>query len=134
MVDYITRLILDEGLRLFAYRCPAGKLTIGIGRNLDDRGITKDEAIYLAKNDIRIAQRTAGKLINDFDGLSDNQKIAIVSMAFQLGETRFSKFKKTIAAINAKDFETAAVEMLNSKWAKQTPERANQLSILMKGI
>ena len=52
MTELERLLIYHEGLRLGVYRCPAGKLTIGVGRNLEDRGITEEEAYYLLRNDI----------------------------------------------------------------------------------
>lgn len=132
MTDYSTTIKSDEGLRLMPYRCTAGKLTIGYGRNIEDRGITRDEAEYLLENDIKEAEKQADKLVNDFFGLNDNRKIVLVSMVFQMGYTGISNFKKTIKAINDQDFETASIEMLNSKWARQTPNRAKRLSEMMK--
>ena len=123
----------DEGLRLTPYHCSEGFLTIGIGRNLDAKGITKEEAIYLAQNDIKEAENKAVSIVKDFYSLNDNRKIVLVSMAFQMGATGLSKFKKMIEAIDNRDFDRASIEMLNSRWAKQTPARAKRLSNLMKG-
>ena len=132
MTDYMTTLVEDEGLRLKPYSCTEGKITIGIGRNLDDRGITEAEAYYLCDNDLKEAIPAASDLILDFDNLSDNRKIALVSMVFQMGAHGASKFKNMILAIDVGDFDQAANEMLDSRWAKQTPERANKLSNMMR--
>ena len=133
MTDYLTTIMADEGLRLTPYHCSEGFLTIGIGRNLDAKGITKEEAIYLAQNDIKEAENKAVSIVKDFYSLNDNRKIVLVSMAFQMGATGLSKFKKMIEAIDNRDFDRASIEMLNSRWAKQTPARAKRLSNLMKG-
>ena len=129
---YKETIMQDEGLRLMPYRCSEGKLTIGYGRNIEDRGITSDEAEYLLENDIRKAENCASGLVRSFWRLSDNQKIALVSMVFQMGYNGVSKFKKTIKAINDQDYEKASIEMLDSKWARQTPNRAKRLSKMMK--
>lgn len=127
-VDLIETIKSDEGLRLMPYKCSEGFLTIGYGRNIEHNGIREDEAEYMLVNDIKTAEQSAKSLINDFDGLSDARKIVLVSMVFQMGYTGVSKFKNMIAAINKKDFFTAGKEMLNSRWAKQTPARAKRLA------
>lgn len=69
-----------------------------------------------------------------YDSLDDVRQEVLINMCFQLGFTGFSKFKKTLKYINDFDFEKASKEMLNSLWAKQTPNRANELAqILRKG-
>lgn len=122
-----------EGLRLKPYRCPAGKLTIGYGRNLDDVGISEGEAEVLLTNDISRAigeaQILAGHAWVD---LSDNRKAVLVDMVFNLGLTRLSKFYKFLAALREGDYATAAKEMLNSKWAKQVGRRAITLAYIME--
>jgi lysozyme len=133
MTDYSKIIKTDEGLKLFPYNCSEGFLTIGYGRNIEINGISKEEAEYLLNNDIREAEAKASILVDYFDGLSDDRKIVLVSMAFQMGATGLSKFKQMLTAIDNKDFDKAAAEMLNSKWAKQTPERAKRLSKMMKG-
>lgn len=124
-------LIKHEGLKLKPYRCTEGKLTIGVGRNLDDNGISKDEAIHLLKNDIEYARLEAGRY-PWFDDLSVDRQNVIISMIFNLGLYRFSKFKNTISLIEAGEYQKAALEMLDSKWAKQVGSRANELSHMME--
>lgn len=122
----------DEGLRLMPYRCSEGYLTIGYGRNIEENGIRQDEAEYMLANDILTAEQSAKSLVKDFLSLSDARKIVLVSMVFQMGYTGVSKFKNMIAAINEGKFHKAAYEMLNSRWAKQTPKRAGRLAAMMK--
>lgn len=121
-----------EGFSTKPYKCTAGDLTIGYGRNISVNGITRKEADILLNNDIRNAIYDARIFINKLDELSDNRKITLIDMAFNLGYTKLSKFKKFKAAILNKDFEEAAKEMLDSKWAMQVGIRANRLAKFME--
>ena len=118
-----------EGLELKPYldSSAVGVLTIGYGRNLEDRGITKEEAEMLLLNDLAISTKE-GESFGFFKDLTDSRQDVIIEMIFNLGLTRFKKFKKTIKAIENKDFSSAADEMLNSKWAGQVGQRAITLS------
>ena len=132
MTDYKTTLIADEGLRLKPYKCTGDKWTIGVGRNLEAKGITEVEAMFMLDNDIKDAKAAARRLIRTFDRLSDDRKIVLVSMVFQMGKKGVSKFRNMIKAIEMQSFDIAAAEMLDSNWAKQTPNRAKRLSDMMK--
>lgn len=122
----------DEGVKDRPYRDSVGKLTIGVGRNLDDIGLSQDEISYLLENDIRRAELAAKDLFPTFDQLSDNRKAVLVSMAFNVGKQGLSGFAKLRAAIAAGDFTQAAVEMMNSRWSTQVGRRADRLSKLMR--
>ena len=117
-----------EGLELKPYldSSAVGVLTIGYGRNLE-RGITKEEAEMLLLNDLAISTKE-GESFGFFKDLTDNRQDVIVEMLFNLGLTRFKNFKKTIKAIENKDFASAADEMLDSRWAGQVGQRAITLS------
>lgn len=125
-------LIKHEGLRLKPYRCTAGKLTIGVGRNLDDKGITEDEAMMMLDNDIRATTRALAETFAWFIFLDNVRKAVVVSMVFNLGLGGFLKFKNTIAAIRDKDWNKAADNMLQSKWAEQVGKRAYELAEMMR--
>lgn len=125
-------LAVDEGVVLKPYRCTAGKLTIGIGRNLDDVGLSRDEAGYLLENDIARAELSARKLIPAFDALSEARQCVVVSMAFNMGEKTFSTFKNTLACINHGQWAAAASGMRQSLWAKQVGDRAERLAKMME--
>lgn len=130
--DFIDQLIKHEGLRLKPYLDTESKTTIGIGRNLDDNGITEEEAMYLLKNDI---QRHAWELEIAFPAVqlvNWTRYYVLLNMAFNLGIPRLRSFKKMWAAIERQDFEAAALEMLDSKWHQQVGARAEELSELMK--
>lgn len=126
------RLLDHEGLWLKPYLDMVGKITIGVGRNLDDVGISKEEAYFLLNTDIQHAIAGAYRSLDNFDGLNSIRQEVVVEMVFQLGMKGFQTFRKAIAAINAGDFNKAADEMLDSKWAQQTPNRARELADLMR--
>lgn len=128
----IDLIIYHEGLELKPYRCTAGYLTIGIGRNLDDRGITEDEARFLCQNDIDIVEQ---ELVGKFPfvvGFNEVRIRVLLDMAFNLGIPRLSAFSNMWAALEEGDFKQAAVEMLDSRWAKQVGRRATKLSQMME--
>lgn len=114
------------------YRCSAGALTIGVGRNLDDRGITEHEALYLLDNDITRVQSELDVNIPSWRGLSDARQMVLMDMCFNLGISRFLKFKRMLAALRDGDYETAAREALLSKWADQVGQRARTLAEMMR--
>ena len=122
-----------EGLRLFPYVCPAGKLTIGYGRNLEEVGISKGEAEALLMNDIWRAEREIEKL---FPGaklrFNEARYAALVDMMFNLGAARFRGFRKMIQAVRAENWDLAAKELLDSRYARQVKGRAVELSRLLK--
>lgn len=133
LVKVKEQLIRHEGLRLKPYRCIAGKLTIGVGRNLDDCGISKPEAMVLLDNDIlRCESELLEHLPAVYSGLNDTRKAVLVNMCFNLGISGLLGFKNTLAFIGAGDFERVANGMLASKWAKQVGVRAIELSELMR--
>jgi len=125
------QLILHEGLKLKPYKCTAGKITIGVGRNIEDIGITEDEARSLLDNDIlRVAQELDNALPWWRD-LSDVRQRVLLDMAFNIGTPTLMKFKNTLGLIEAGDFVGASVEMLDSRWAEQVGQRARTLSQAM---
>lgn len=120
----------DEGEKLKVYRCSRGYLTIGVGRNLETNGISKDEADYLLMNDLANVEQHLnrhGLLIGDHN---DARKAVLYNMCFQLGITGLLGFSNMIAAFQCEDYRTCAEEMLDSLWAseEQTPERAKRLA------
>lgn len=113
-----------EGVSLKPYYCTSHKLSIGIGRNLDDRGITKEEAMFLFNTDLKIALSDLYRVFDDFDMLPATAQIVLIDMMFQLGLIRFCGFQKMIKQIQARNWEEAAKELMDSKYAKQVPSRA----------
>jgi len=124
-----------EGLSLKPYYCTANKLSIGIGRNLDDRGITKEEALLLFANDLRIACSDLYRVFgDDFKGFPDNAQLVFIDMMFQLGFSRFCGFLKMIDYAKAGNWKEAARELMDSKYAKQVPNRAKHNEELLLSI
>lgn len=127
----IGRVKLHEGKRNFPYRCTAGKLTIGYGRNLEDVGITDEEAEYLLMHDLEKAEKEASKL-DCYKKLNQGRKDILIEMVFNLGYPRLCGFKKMIQALDRGDYDKAADEMLDSKWARDVGERAKTLAYFMR--
>jgi len=125
-----------EGYKPFIYKCTQDVWTVGVGRVVEEGkgpGLSRDEAMYLLRNDI---ERVTGELESKFPWFSDlsqDRKTAIVSMAFQLGMNGLLKFKNALKSMEEGDFEAAAANFLDSLWAKQTPNRASQVAALISG-
>lgn len=134
MVDrdaMVRQLRLHEGERLKPYRDTVGKLTIGIGRNLDDRGISSGESAYLLANDIQGVEIEVQRSLPWVARLDEVRQRVLVDMAFNMGIVGLLNFKRTLAAIEAGQYQQAATMMLDSKWAKQVGQRAERLSRMM---
>lgn len=130
----------DEGFRGLVYDCGTGKparggdgcLTIGYGRNLQDVGLTEDEAAHLLMNDINRAIADAITVVPQLMTLTDGRANGILNMVFNLGLTRFRGFSNMIAAINDGDWDRAAEEALDSRWARQVGDRATRIARAFK--
>jgi len=121
-----------EGFRLKPYRCTAGKLTIGYGRNLDDVGINEIEAEFLLSSDVRQATNDTQDIFPEILEYSQNRQMALINMCFNLGKTRLKKFKCMIMAIEKGYWETAADEAMDSRWYKQVGIRAVEIVDLLR--
>ena len=127
-------LVRDEGLKLEIYKCTAGKITIGVGRNIEDRGITTSEARLLLANDVDII---SDELTNNFPwwvSMPEPAQRALANMAFNLGVPRLSQFKNMLAALEKGDYNVAAKEALDSNWAKQVGDRANRIAKVFREL
>jgi lysozyme len=122
----------DEGIRLRPYLDTEGKMTIGIGRNLDDIGVDPEEARYMCRKDIQRAESGLTTVIPNWRGLSDARQRVLINMCFNMGPTRLAGFKNMVSAVKTDNFEDAAKEMLDSKWAKQVGARAERLAEMMR--
>lgn len=130
MVNYVEMIKKHEGFRQYPYKCTAGKLTIGYGRNLDDVGISREEAEYLLEMDLDKHTEELDKVITW--AVPNDVYAVLVDMHYNLGHERFMQFKNMLAALKKLDFKGAAKEMLDSKWAKQVPNRAAELANIME--
>ena len=121
----------DEGFRSKPYKDTVGKLTIGYGRNLDDVGIFEREAEELLRHDVIAANKELSGFLW-YSDLTFSRKRAVINMMFNLGYTKFKKFKKMIEAFKNKNYNLAADEALDSKWAKQVGARAERIADLIR--
>lgn len=150
--DLIKQIAHHEGVVLEVYKDSLGFDTVGIGRNLEHRGIaelelahmektmseiykdgiTKEQAYFLADRDIEIAERelvSSHSIVKKLDAV--RQRV-LVDMAFNMGIPRLSKFIRMWGAIDKQDYESAAKEMQDSRWARQVKSRADTLSYAME--
>ena len=122
-----------EGLRLRPYTCTSGRLTIGWGRNLDDNGITEAEAEMMFGEDYARAEREAESLMGQqWRRLDEVRQAVLIDMAFNLGGAGLAKFRNTLAAVRRGAWHQAAVEMQDSRWARQVGHRASRLATMMQ--
>ena len=123
----------DEGFSTKPYRDSVGKLTIGVGRNIEDLGLSVAEALFMLDNDVA---RTIKELDLQFPWwrkMSGDRQRVLANMAFNMGITKLLGFKNTLAAMESGDYEAAATGMENSKWATQVGVRAVRLIGMMRG-
>ena len=120
LIDEIKR---DEGTRLMPYRDTVGKVTIGTGRNLEDRGITSGEADLLLMNDLTLCIENAFRIFPNFSIFPAQAQHVTIGMLFNLGPAGFKKFRKTIGFLRSANWHAAADELMDSKAARQLPER-----------
>lgn len=127
-----SQVMRHEGLRLKPYRDSVGKLTIGYGRNLDDKGIAIHEAAYLLSGDIQDATLSLVNTYPWFESLDSVRQAVLINLCFNLGPTKLAKFHATLQAIAAKQWGEASDHMLDSLWAQQVGHRATELAAQMR--
>jgi len=130
------QLVVDEGLKLKPYHCTAGKLTIGVGRNLDDVGITKPEAMMLLAADIERVEAELDRVLPWWRAMSDRRQQVLANMCFNMGLGNSARgllsFRNTLAAMRRGDYKAAARGMLDSTWSRQVGARAERLAAMME--
>ena len=130
------QLIKHEGLELKPYKCPAGKITIGVGRNLEDSGLSETEALYLLRNDIQKARLAVSVLLGQFGvvkwTVNPARFDALANMAFNMGRGGLQRFVRLFEALKFGDYKLAAAEIINSKDAGQVGQRALELAMQME--
>lgn len=130
--DLAADLRRDEGERLKPYRDTVGKLTIGVGRNLDDRGITAEESAYLLGNDIAETIAELDAACPWWRSQPEPVRRGMANMMFNLGRSRFLGFRNMLAALERGDYDRAAREALDSLWATQVGSRAGRIADLYR--
>lgn len=121
-----------EGLKYKPYKCTAGKLTIGIGHNLDDQGVSPAMVDLMYDEDVTEVVADLKIIFTDFDDLPDDIQIVLADMRFQLGAGGFRKFKKMITAVKQSNWSEMIIQMKDSSWYKQTTNRANDLISMVR--
>lgn len=120
-----------EGVETHAYECSEGKITVGVGRNIDQAGgmgLSDDEIDYLLQNDVERVVKELAAEYPWFNDLDDVRRDAMVDISFNLGATRLRLFKRALAAMETGNYKEAATEFLDSRWAKQVGSRALELT------
>ena len=131
-----------EGYRNKVYLDTLGKRTVGVGHLCvedfweDDKEYEEKFLLTILEHDLKTAIKASQRLCSNCPDIDDLAKEIIIEMVFQLGETGVSKFKNMWKALEQSppEYSVAASEMLDSRWAKQTPNRAQEMSSEMAGI
>ena len=131
-----------EGYRNKVYLDTLGKRTVGVGHLCvedfweDDKEYEEKFLMTILEHDLSSAIKGANDLMAENGCMDMNEKAheIIIEMVFQLGKTGVSKFRNMWKALSALDYSTAAEQMLDSRWAKQTPNRAKRMSELMASL
>lgn len=128
MEQLLEQLIRHEGLELKPYKCTSDKLTIGVGRNLQDVGITKEEALLLLKNDVENVEQQLKHYMPWSESLDPVRRAALINFVFNVGIGTALKFENAMEALKQSDYDTAAAELLDSRWSTQVGSRAQELA------
>ncbi len=129
----VTELIKsNEGLRLKPYHCTAGKLTIGYGRNLDDKGISEAEAESMLWADIAECRRWISETLPWSRHLDTVRLAALTDLRYNLGGPRLLTFKKFMAAMEAGNYAAAGAELVDSLWYTQVRDRGPRIVKLIQ--
>jgi len=131
LVEMIKR---HEGVRSHVYLCSAGYETLGVGRNISESGLglSDDEIEYLLANDI---ERVKGELSDTyfwFGALNEARQDAMIDICFNLGLTRLRGFVKALEAMSREQFDIAADEFMDSRWASQVGNRAIRVTEMIR--
>ena len=134
MSKLIEQLKVHEGVRSKVYLCSAGYETIGVGRNISESGLglSDDEIDYLLSNDIKRCREELSFNFDWFDELDDVRQDAMINLCFNIGITSLKRFSNALAAMNVHNYEEAATEFLDSRWASQVGTRALDVTDMIR--
>ena len=121
-----------EGLRLDLYQCTANANTIGVGHNLDAKGISPAVAALMLEEDIQDAIVDLEKNISGFEDMPEPVQEALVNLCFNMGIPRLLQFKKTLAYIREGKYKKASNELLDSRYANQVGYRAVEVAAMIR--
>ena len=134
MSKLVEQLKRHEGIRTHAYQCSANMTTVGVGRNIDEDGgigLSIDEIEFLLENDIK---RCKQELISFpwFSQIDSVRQDALINLCFNLGMTRLLGFRNALTAMSVGDYDKAADEFMDSRWAKQVGSRAEEVCAMIR--
>lgn len=129
---FIKQMRFHEGVRNKVYKDHLGIETIGVGRNLVDRGLSDEEVDYLLGNDITIVENELDNGLSWWRDLDEVRQRALADLAFNMGLPRLHGFVKMLDALQRRDYHAAADELLDSKYAKQVGERSNRVAEMIR--
>lgn len=132
-MDIIETLKVDEGFRPTMYKCPANRWTIGYGTNLE-AGLSTRQAEALLKIAVEDIQAALAYRLSWWAEAPEQVKDALTLMAYQLGVAGTLRFHRMLVALQNRRYEEAAVQALDSKWAEQTPSRAERVAGMFRSI
>jgi len=134
MDDLLNRIKHHEGFRSKVYKCTEGFDTIGYGFAIKDLEMDEDIAEEILLRKVESLIERVRKKFNWLDSVPPEVQGVIVEMSYQMGVSGVSKFKKALHAMQMFQWKLAADELLDSRWAKQTPNRAKELSNIIRGL
>ena len=132
MNKLIETLRRHEGVKNTLYKCTSDKWTIGVGRNLEDVGLSDAEIDYLLENDIVRTEKLLDEYMSWWRELDEIRQEALVNFVFNVGIGTAMKFKKAMTALEKWDYDTAAEEMMDSNWSKQVGQRAVEVTEMIR--
>mgnify|MGYP005821981241 CR=1 FL=1 len=124
----------SEGFRDKVYQCTQGYDTIGYGFAIKDLILDEDIADMILERKLLKLEARIDRKFPFVEDLPRNAKDVVIEMCYQLGVSGFSKFKQSISLLRLGNYKDCADELLNSRWARQTPNRANKLADIMRNV
>mgnify|MGYP003109810611 CR=1 FL=1 len=129
---FITQLRFHEGVKNIVYKDHLGIETIGVGRNLRDRGLSDEEVDFLLSNDIMLVETELDKAMPWWRDLDEVRQRALADLLFNMGLSRLHGFVKFLDALKRRDYHTAADELLDSKYARQVGQRSQRIAQMVR--
>ena len=121
-----------EGVKNTLYKCTSDKWTIGVGRNLEDVGLSEEEIDILLQNDITRTEELLDEYMSWWSDLDYIRQDAMINFVFNVGIGTAMKFKKAMTALEQGDYDVAADEMMDSNWSKQVGQRAVEVTEMIR--
>lgn len=129
---FIKQMRFHEGVKNKVYKDHLGIETIGVGRNLVDRGLSDEEVDYLLSNDITIVENELDNGLSWWRDLDEVRQRALADLAFNMGIPRLHGFVKMLDGLQRRDYHAAADELLDSKYAKQVGARSERVATMIR--